>query len=330
MLVRGALSMRTLFPPIEPFWTFELPVSPLHTLVVEQCGNPEGVPVVFLHGGPGGGISSHHRSLFDPAFYHIILLDQRGSGQSRPHAELTDNTTWHLVADLEHLRTQLGIDRWLVFGGSWGSTLALAYATRHPKHVWGLILRGIFLCRLQEIRWFYQEGASWLFPEEWERYQSVIPEAERSDMVKAYYRQLTHPDPKVQIKAAKAWSRWEGATCRLIPDTETIDSFEADLHALAMARIECHYFMHNAFFDTDNELLAQAPKLADIPTWIIHGRYDVICPVQNAWLLHQALPQSHLSIISNAGHAYNEPGILDALIAATEAFKMEALKDKRP
>jgi len=197
----------------------------------------------------------------------------------------------------------------------------LAYASKQPQHVSGLILRGIFLCRPSEIKWFYQEGASWLFPEEWARYEAVIPEAERHDMVSAYYRQLTDPDPKVQIKAAKAWSRWEGATCRLIPDTETIDSFEADLHALAMARIECHYFMNNAFFETDNYLLEQAPRLADIPTWIVHGRYDVICPVQNAWQLHQALPQSQLQIIPNAGHAYNEPGILDALISATEAFK---------
>lgn len=317
--------MHTLFPEIEPYRTFRLKVPPIHELYVEEVGNPDGFPVVFLHGGPGGGFSANHRRLFNPQHYRIILLDQRGAGQSTPHASLEANTTWDLVADLETIREHLGIERWLVFGGSWGSTLALAYAETHPQSVSGLILRGIFLCRPEEIRWFYQEGASWLFPEEWAHYEQVIPEAERHEMVNAYYRRLTSPDESTRMTAAKAWSRWEGATCKLIPNTSTIADFEADDKALAMARIEAHYFVNNCFFTEENQLLQNTHRIRHIPTWIIHGRYDVICPARNAWDLHQALPAAQLCMIPDAGHGYDEPGILDALIAATEAYSQQAI-----
>jgi proline iminopeptidase len=313
-------TLRTLFPEIEPYRTFQFPVTDGHMLYVEEAGNPNGQPVLFLHGGPGGGISANHRRLFDPAHYRIILFDQRGAGKSMPHASLENNTTWHLVADIEQLREHLNIEQWVVFGGSWGSTLSLAYSETHPHSVSALILRGIFLCRPEEIRWFYQEGTSWIYPERWEEYLQPVPPAQRDDMVQTYYKLLTSPDEATRLEAAKAWSKWEGATCKLIPNEEVIDHFEEAHHALAMARIECHYFIHNCWLE-ENQLLRDVPKIRHIPTWIIHGRYDVVCPAKNAWDLHHAFPEANLQIIADAGHAYDEPGILNALLEATEAAK---------
>lgn len=313
--------MRTLFADIEPYNTFFLPVSHDHTLYVEEVGNPLGQPVLFLHGGPGGGISANHRRLFDASHYRIILFDQRGSGKSRPHASLHSNTTWDLIEDIEALRQHLKIEQWAVFGGSWGSTLSLAYAQTHSNRVSHLILRGIFLCRPEEIQWFYQEGTSWIFPEFWQEFLAPVPIEKRSEMVKTYYELLTSDNEHTRLQAAKAWSKWEGSTCKLKPDTNVIHHFEEAHHALAMARIECHYFIHNCWLEP-NQLLRDAHKIAHIPTWIIHGRYDVVCPAQNAYELHQVLPGAHLQIIPDAGHAYDEPGILHALIEATEACKL--------
>lgn len=320
--------MRSFFPEIEPYRTFRLPVSPVHELYVEEVGNPDGEPVVFLHGGPGGGIGPKNRQLFDPQHYRIILFDQRGAGQSTPHACLEANTTWDLVADIETIRRELNIEQWLVFGGSWGSTLGLAYAQTHPEAVSGLILRGIFLCRPEEIRWFYQEGCSWIYPDVWEKFLKPVPVEERDDMVNAYYRLLTHPDEAIRLDAARAWSGWEGSALKLIPNEEVISLFEEAHKALAMARIECHYFVNNSFFDGPNHLLEKVDRIRHIPSWIVHGRYDVVCPVRSAWDLHKALPESELKIIPDAGHAYDEPGILDALISATEAFKTKEFKTK--
>lgn len=311
----------TLFPEIEPYRTFRLPVSARHELYVEEVGNPGGQPAVFLHGGPGAGISPGHRRLFDPNHYRVVLFDQRGAGKSTPHAELAENTTWDLVEDIEKIRAHLGIDRWLVFGGSWGSTLALAYAQTYPSSVTGLILRGIFLCRPEEIRWFYQEGCHWLFPDLWEDYVRPVSPEDRHDMVSAYYSLLTDEDEAVRLEAAKAWSRWEGATCKLLPDMEVIEHSEDPKHALALARIECHYFYNNCFFREPDQLLRHVDRIRHIPTWLIHGRYDVVCPAKSAWDLYRQFPEARLQLIPDAGHAYNEPGILDALISATETFK---------
>lgn len=313
--------MRTLFGEIEPYHTFFLPVSGDHTLYVEEVGNPNGQPALFLHGGPGGGVSPNHRRLFDPKHYRIILFDQRGAGHSRPHASLQNNTTWDLVADIEAIRQHLNIEQWLVFGGSWGSTLSLAYAETHPDRVSALILRGIFLCRPEEIHWFYQEGASWLFPEFWQEYLAPVPVEQRGNLLEAYHTLLTSPNEHTRLQAAKAWSKWEGATCKLKPNPQVIEHFEEAHHALAMARIECHYFAHDCWF-SENQLLKEAHKIAHIPTWIIHGRYDVICPVKNAVDLSQVLPNATVQIIPDAGHAYDEPGILNALIEATDACKL--------
>jgi proline iminopeptidase len=312
--------MRTLFPEIEPYNTFYLPVSEKHSLYVEEVGNPNGQPALFLHGGPGGGISERHRRLFDPSHYRIILFDQRGSGRSKPHASLEENTTWDLVADIEKLRGHLNIEQWLVFGGSWGSTLSLAYAETHPERVTALILRGIFLCTPKEIRWFYQEGTSWMFPEFWEAYLNPVPVEKRHDMVKAYYELLTSPDEQIRLEAAKAWSGWEGSTCKLIPNPQVIENFEEAHHALAMARIECHYFINNCWLE-ENQLLRDTHRIKHIPTWIVHGRYDVICPAHNAWELSKAMPDAKLRMVPDAGHSFDEPGILDALLEATEACK---------
>ena len=313
--------MRELFPEIEPYHSFRLKVSDLHELYVEEAGNPNGEPVVFLHGGPGGGFSPKHRRLFDPAFYRIILFDQRGSGQSTPHACLEENTTWHLVDDMETIRKTLGIEKWLVFGGSWGSTLGLAYAETHPEAVTGLILRGIFLCRSEEIQWFYQEGCSFIYPDRWERYLAPIPPEERHDLVSAYYRRLTSEDPAVRLEAAKAWSGWEGSALKLVPDEDVILDFEDDHKAVAIARIECHYFMNRIFLESENQLLANAHRVRHIPTWIVHGRYDAVCPLKNAWDLSRALPEARFHIIPDAGHAFDEPGIKQALLQAVEDFK---------
>jgi proline iminopeptidase len=306
-------AMRTLYNEIEPYDQGALRVSSVHTLYYEQSGNPEGTPVVFLHGGPGAGTSPDHRRYFDPVAYRIVVFDQRGAGKSTPHASLEENTTWDLVADIERLREHLGVDRWLVFGGSWGSTLGLAYAETHPDRVRGLVLRGIFLCRPKEIRWFYQEGADSIFPDFFEAYASVIPPEERGDMVGAFYRQLTSEDDEVRLAAAKAWSTWEGSTLKLIVDPETVAHFDEPHLALSLARIECHYFMNNAFFETENWLIENVGRIRDIPATFVHGRYDVVCPFMSAWDLHKAWPEANLVVVPDAGHAVSEPGTVDAL-----------------
>lgn len=315
--------MLEFYPNIEPYKKEKLKVSDIHTLNVEQVGNPKGFPVIFLHGGPGGGISPDHRRYFDPKFYRIILFDQRGCGESTPHAELKENTTWDLVNDIEKIRSHLEVDRWLVFGGSWGSTLALAYAIVHPKQVAGLVLRGIFLCRPSEIKWFYQEGASHIFPDYWDRYHDYIPEAERGDFVKAYYKYLTSPDATVRLEAARIWSQWEAATSYLKIKPDAIEDFEDPERALAFARIECHYFINNAFFRTNNFILENAEKIKDIKGYIVQGRYDVVCPARSAWDLHKAWPNSKISIVADAGHSASEPGIRSELIKATNDFRNE-------
>ncbi|HYU99622.1 MAG TPA: prolyl aminopeptidase [Pyrinomonadaceae bacterium] len=311
---------KTLYDPIEPFDTGSLKVSPIHEIYYEQCGNPQGKPVVFLHGGPGGGISSDYRRYFDPKVYRVVLFDQRGSGKSTPHASIEANTTWDLVEDIERLREHLNIRHWQVFGGSWGSTLALAYAETHPDRVRELVLRGIFLCRPKEIRWFYQEGASEMFPDVWEEYLNVIPENERADMVSAYHRRLTSDDEAVRLEAARAWSIWEGSTSRLFFDPAMIEKFADPEFALAFARIECHYFMNNAFFSSDNYLIENIGRIRPIPAVIVQGRYDVVCPLTSAWDLHRAWPEAQLNIIPDAGHSISEPGIIDALVRATDQF----------
>jgi proline iminopeptidase len=310
-----------LYDPIEPYETGHLAVSPLHTIYYEVCGHPAGTPVVFLHGGPGGGIAPDHRRFFDPAAYRIVLFDQRGAGRSTPHATLEENTTWDLVADIERLRAHLGIERWVVFGGSWGSTLALAYAETHPGRVRALVLRGIFLCRAWEIHWFYQEGASAIFPDRFADYLAPIPEAERGDLLHAYYRRLTSADEAVRLEAARAWSGWEGGTVRLIPDAALVAQFESPHKALALARIECHYFVNRIFFDADDWLLEHVAAIRRIPGVIVQGRYDVVCPTRSAWDLSRAWPEADLVVVPDAGHHALEPGIAAALVSATDRFR---------
>ena len=316
-------TLKTLYPDVEPYDSGHIRVSPQHELYYEQCGNPNGKPVIFLHGGPGAGLIPDYRRFFDPQAYHVILFEQRGAGRSIPHASLDDNTTWHLVQDIELIREQFGIEQWLVFGGSWSSTLALAYAETHPERVRGLVLRGIFLCRPKEIRWFYEDsqGASAIFPETWEQYVGIIPEAERGDMIRAYYDRLTSADEAVRREAAYAWSIWEASALKLLPDQKVIDEFTEPEMAIALARIECHYFVNNCFFETDNYLLDHIDRIRHIPAVIVHGRYDVICPVMNAWDLHRAWPEASLRIIPDAGHASTEPGIASALVEATDNFR---------
>lgn len=309
--------MRRLYPEIKANRSFQLAADPPHTLYVEECGNPQGLPVLFVHGGPGAGCEPWHRSFFDPQAYRIVLFDQRGSGRSRPHACLELNTTAHLVADMERIRRELGIERWVLFGGSWGSTLSLAYAQAHPGRVLALILRGVFLCRPHEIRWFYQEGASRIFPDHWQDFLAPIPPAERDDLVRAYHRRLTGTDEIARMQAAKAWSVWEGRCATLRPNDAVRDFFGSPHVALSLARIECHYFLHDSFLAPD-QLLRSAPALAGIPGIIVHGRYDVVCPVENAFELHRAWPGSELIIVADAGHAAGEPGITDALVKATD------------
>jgi proline iminopeptidase len=308
-----------LYPTIEPYHSDYLNVSEPHQLYFEQCGSPLGIPVLFVHGGPGGGCEPMHRRFFDPQAFRIVLFDQRGAGRSRPMAELTDNTTPHLVADIECLRQHLGIERWLVFGGSWGSTLGLAYAEAHPQRVTGLILRGIFLCRPSEIQWFYQAGAHHIFPDLWEQYVAPIPEAERHDLVRAYYRLLTGADRDRQLAAAKAWSTWEAGTSKLFVSQELLERFEQPDFALAFARIECHYFVHDSFLEPD-QLLRQVYRIQHLPGVIIQGRYDVVCPARSAWHLHRAWPQAAFHIVPDAGHSATEPGIAARLIEATNTF----------
>ena len=310
---------RTLYPEIEPYPSGHLDVGDGHSVYWERVGTPGAKPAVFLHGGPGGGCGPSHRRLFDPAHYDVLLFDQRGCGRSTPHAELEANTTWHLVADIERLREMAGVEKWLVFGGSWGSTLGLAYAETHPAHVSEIVLRGIFLVRAFEIHWYYQQGASFLFPDKWERFLAAIPEAEHGDLVTAYRNRLVDPDRDVRIAAARAWSQWEGETITLLPDPSTSDQFHEDDFAIAFARIENHYFVHHCWLE-EGQLLRDVGRLKDIPAVIIQGRYDIATPAVSAWDLHRAWPEAEFHLVEAAGHAYSEPGILDQLIAATDRF----------
>ncbi|HIK54311.1 MAG TPA: prolyl aminopeptidase [Synechococcales cyanobacterium M55_K2018_004] len=312
--------MRELYPPIEPYATEMLPVSDLHTLYLEQAGNPQGKPVVFLHGGPGGGTNPTYRQFFDPARWRIVLFDQRGCGRSTPHAELRDNSTWDLVNDIETIRKHLGIDQWVVFGGSWGSTLALAYSQTHPDQCQGLILRGIFMLRQKELRWFYQEGCSLIFPEAWEDYLKPIPPAERHDLISAYYKRLTSPDQEIRRAAARAWSVWEASTSKLLPDPDLQQRFAQEQFADAFARIECHYFVNRGFFESEDQLLKNVNRIRHIPGFIVQGRYDVVCPMVTAWELHKAWPEAEFLVVADAGHSMNEPGIRSALLDATDRF----------
>jgi len=311
---------RELFPEIEPYSTGKLRVSRLHTLHHEQCGNPRGQPLVFLHGGPGGGIDPAYRRYFDPRKWRVVLFDQRGCGKSTPHAELRENTTWDLVEDIERLRNELGIERWVVFGGSWGSTLALAYAETHPERCKALALRGIFLLRKSELDWFYQEGASQIFPDAWETYLEPIPPRERGAMMRAYYKRLTSPDRRVRLRAARAWAVWEGTTSKLITDPALVKKFSGGRFAEAFARIEAHFFVNDGFLERDDQLLRDVKRIRHIPGVIVQGRYDVVCPMRSAWDLHRAWPESKLVVVPDAGHSVTEPGIRSALITETERF----------
>jgi len=312
---------RTLFPETAPFATHRLKVSSLHEIHVVEYGSPRGKPVVVLHGGPGAGISPSMPRFHDPAGYRMVLFDQRGCGRSTPYAELSENTTWDLVSDMEAIRGHLGIERWQVFGGSWGSCLALAYAETHPDRVTELILRGVFTLRRWELKWFYQEGASRLLPEAFAEYVKPIPEAERGDLIAAYHRRLTGPDETERLACARAWSMWEGASLSLLPDPARVAAFGEPRYAVAFARIESHYFQNAGFFDFDGQLIANAGRIAEIPGVIVHGRYDLCTPVAIAWDLHLAWPRADLRIVADSGHAMTEPGIIDELIGATESFK---------
>jgi proline iminopeptidase len=312
---------RGLYPPIEPDWTGRLAVGDGHELYLETSGNPAGTPVVFVHGGPGGWTGPDQRRFFDPAAYRIVLFDQRGCGKSTPVSSLVANTTWDSVADLERIREHLGIERWVVFGGSWGSTLSLAYAETHPGRVAALVLRGIFLLRPHELRWFYQEGASFIFPDIWERYLAPIPNAERGDLVAAYHRRLTGDDPLERARAARAWATWEAATSRLLIDASAVDEMDQDGAADAFARIECHYFVNKGFFDHPDQLLDGVDRIRHIPAVIVQGRYDVVCPATTAWDLHRRWPEAAFHFSPEAGHAASEPGTVDLLVRATDGFR---------
>ena len=315
---------RDLYPALEPYASEMIKVSPRHTIYVEQCGNPRGRPVIALHGGPGGGSSPEMRRFFDPRHYRVVIVDQRGCGRSTPHADLEENTTWDLVADIERVRAHLGIGKWLVFGGSWGSTLSLAYAAKHPDACAALLLRGIFLLTKHEIDWFYQSGASNVFPDAFERYLAPIPVNERGDLVAAYHRRLTSQDLDTRLEAARAWARWEGETISIVGPTGLPARFNDDRFVEAFARIECHYFTHRGFFESDGWLLEQAPRLAHIPLRIVHGRYDMCTPLSSAWALKKAWPNAHFEIIHDAGHSSLEPGIVDALVRGADALYEEA------
>ena len=311
--------MKKLYPAIKPFVKHSLSVEKPHVLYVEECGNPSGIPVVFLHGGPGAGCSPGHRRFFDPDIYRIILFDQRGCGLSKPHAELMGNNTQALIADIESIRSYLGIERWVVFGGSWGSTLGLLYAQAFPERVSGLILRGIFLCRNEDIHWFYQDGASHIFPDYWQDFIEPIPLKERGDLVQAYYRRLSGNDELARMAAAKAWSKWEARCASLTMSADLVSSL-ADPHtALSMARIECHYFVNESFIEP-GQILKNIERISHIPTMIVHGRYDMVCPVEQAFLLKEAFPEAALNVIAGAGHSAFEPGIVDALVSATRSL----------
>ena len=312
--------MPSLYPPLEPYRTGFLSVGDGHSIYFEESGNPEGKPCVFVHGGPGGGSSPAARKFFDPERYRIVLFDQRGCGHSTPHASLEANTTWHLIADIEQLREELGIDQWLVFGGSWGSTLSLAYAQKYPERVTELVLRGIFLLRPSEIRWFYQEGASSLYPDTWQNYLAPIPEDERSDLVSAFHKRLISDDGTERLVAARAWSVWEASASFLHQNADFMEKLDEPEAALAMARIECHYFVNGGFFDSPNQLLENIDAIRHIPTEIIQGRYDVVCPPTTAWELHRAWPEANFHMIANAGHSAFDPANASALVAATDRF----------
>lgn len=315
--------MQMLYPEIKPYARHSLAVDEPHVLYVDESGSPDGLPVLFIHGGPGAGCDALSRRFFDPNLYRIVTFDQRGCGRSTPYASLEKNTTWDLVADIERIRTHLGIDKFVLFGGSWGSTLALAYAQTHPQQVHALILRGIFLCRPQDFHWFYQDGASRVFPDYWEDYVAPIPAAEQGNLMQAFHKRLTGTDEIAQMQAARAWSGWEGRTATLRPNPQVVDRFHD--RALSIARIECHYFVNHAFLEQD-QLLNGMDKIAHLPGIIVHGRYDAVCPLDNAWALHKAWPNSELQIIREAGHAASEPSIADALVRAAEQIARNLLK----
>jgi len=320
MKTPSAAARRTLYPAIEPYRSGWLRVSPLHEIYWEESGNPKGKPALFVHGGPGAGADARSRRFFDPKRYRIVVFDQRGCGRSRPHASLEDNTTWHLVADIERLRTFLGIERWLVFGGSWGSTLALAYSQAHPRRVSELVLRGIFMLRKWEIDWFYQDGAGALFPDRWENYVAAIPRRERGDLVAAYYRRLTSPNRATRVRAARAWSIWEAATSHLLMDEANIDKWGEEDFAVAVARIECHYFVNKGFLRSEDQLLRGVARIRHIPSVIVQGRYDVVCPIRTAWDLHRRWPEADFRVVPDAGHSALEPGNTHELVSATDRF----------
>ncbi len=312
---------RTLYPAVEPFRHGYLRVSDVHEIYYEECGNPAGKPAVFLHGGPGAGSDKRARQFFDPHHYRIVVFDQRGCGRSRPSASLIENTTWHLVADIERLRKHLGIERWLVFGGSWGSTLALAYAEANPERVTELVLRGIFLLRYAEIRWFYQHGASDIFPDAWEPYRDLIHVDERDDYLSAYHKLLTGSDQRAALAAARAWSTWEASASFLFSNVDNIKKWGEDQFALAVARIECHYFVNRGFLRSENQLIDDVPRIRHIPTTIVQGRYDVVCPATSAWDLHRAWPEADFRLVPDAGHSAFEPGNTHELISATDRYR---------
>jgi len=312
--------MLTLYPPIKPYATHSVAVDDRHTLYVEESGNPKGLPVIFIHGGPGAGCDPDNRRFFDPELYRIVLFDQRGAGQSTPHAELEGNTTQNLVSDMEVIRTRLAIERWVLFGGSWGSTLALVYAETHPERVLNMVLRGIFLCRSHDLSWFYESGgANRLFPDHWEAFVGHLPEEERQEILPNYYRRLTGEDEVARMSAAKAWSLWEGSCATLQPNPQVVNHFINPHVAMSLARIEAHYFMNHVFLEP-NQILKQAHRLANIPGVIVHGRYDVVCPLDGAYELHKAWPLSELQIIRDAGHSACELGIINALVMATNGI----------
>ena len=317
--VMSSAGRRGLFRDIEPFSFGWLTTDGPHEIYYEECGAPRGKPAVILHGGPGGAVNPTMRRFFDPNKWRMALFDQRGCGRSRPNASLEDNTTWSLIADIERLREHLGVEKWTVFGGSWGSTLALAYALVHPDRVEGLVLRGIFLLTQKELRWFYQEGASMLFPDAWERFLAPIPPEERGDLMGAYHKRLTHPDRRVQAQAANAWSQWEGDTISLRGPEARPPKFNEEDFAIAFARIENHFFANEGFFEHDGWILKNIDKIRHIPAWIVQGRFDVVTPLDSAWSLHRAWPEASFEIVWDAGHASTEPGIIDGLVRATEA-----------
>ena len=318
LTVSTSAHRRGLFRESEPFSSGWLPTGGPHEIFYEECGNPTGKPCVILHGGPGGAINPTMRRFFDPAKWRMVLFDQRGCGRSRPNASLEDNTTWTLIEDIERLRVRLGIEKWCVFGGSWGSTLALAYAIKHPERVESLVLRGVFLVTARELRWFYQDGASMMFPDAWARFCAPIPLEERGDMMAAYHRRLTHPDRRVQAEAAAGWSQWEGDTISIRGPEARPSKFNEIDFAIAFARIECHYFVNGGFFDTPDWLIENAHVLKDIPGWIVQGRFDVVTPLESAWRLRNAWPTARFEVIWDAGHASTEPGVVDALVRATD------------